>query len=251
MMVFWSGTICTLALFAGLLGGLAWARARWRVHPELCRKTAHVVMGLASLAFPVFVSGHWQILLLAAAFIAALSWMRLSSSPRIMGADVFRISRGHSMGEYYFVIGVASAFMLADGDRFTYATAVSLLAFADAAACAVGRTVGTNRCWGNSKTLEGSLAFSAVAAACIFVAVLSAGVYPGWAVCASLCLIATIVEGLAARDSDNFLVPVACVICLRLPDWMPAQAGAGVWLAALLGLAGMLVVRMIRRNPAF
>jgi dolichol kinase len=248
---FLSGTVCSLALFAGLLGGIAWARARWKVHPELCRKFAHVVMGVASLAFPVFVSGNWQILLLAAAFIAALAWMRLSSSPRIMGADVFRISRGHSMGEYYFVIGVASAHILADGDRFVYATAVALLAFADAAACAVGRTVGRSRCWGNAKTLEGSLAFAGTAALCILSLAVWTGVNPGLVPCAVLCLLATVAEGLSTKDSDNLLVPLACVCCLRLPDWLPAQAGSGVWLAALLGGSGMLAVRMIRRNPAF
>lgn len=250
-MVFVSGMICTLGLFAGLLGCIAWARMHWQIHPELCRKTAHVVMGIACMTFPGFVAGKWQILLLAGVFIAALGWMRRSSSPRVMGADVFRVSRARSIGEYHFVVGVAAAFVLADGDWFAYAAAISFLAFADAAACAVGRLRGRNRCWGNSKTLEGSLAFIAVAALCVLALIVWTGTSPGFAACASLCLIATVAEGFSIRESDNLLVPLASVVCLRLPDWLPVQVGAGVWLTALVGLGGTLAVRMVRRAPAF
>ena len=251
MIVFLSGTVCALVFFAGLLGCIAWARTRWKVHPELCRKIAHVVMGLASLGFPVFVTSTWQILLLAVAFIAGLAWLRLSSSPSVTSVDVFRVSRGHSMGEYYFVTGVALAFVLADGDRFSYASAVLLLALADAAACAVGRLVGRFRCWGNSKTLEGSLAFAGVAALCLIAVIFWTGTHPGFASCAALCLVATMAEGFATRDSDNFLIPLACVVCLRMQDWLPLQVVAATGLALIIGLSGLLAVRMIRRSPAF
>lgn len=253
MLVFLSGMVGTLVFFGLVLGCIAWARKRWRIHPEVCRKTAHVVMGVACLAFPVFVTSVWQILLLAAAFIAGLTWMRLSSSPMLVGVDVFRASRRHSMGEYYFVAGVASAFVLAGGDRFAYASAVLLLAFADAAACAVGILVGRFRCWGNTKTLEGSLAFAAVAVICLAALGFSTGFHPGWALCATLCLVATIAEAFAPRDADNLMIPLASVVCLRVQDWLPLQVitGFGLVVAVVVGLFGLLAVRMIRRSPAF
>lgn len=248
---FLTGTSCVFAFFAGLLWLLAIIRRRWRLHPEICRKAAHVMMGLACLSLPGFVTSTWQILTLAACFIAGLAWMRRSHSASIAEVDVFRQSRRHSTGEFYFVAGVAVAFILADGDRFAYSTSVLVLACADAASGAAGRLLGRTRCWGNGKTAEGSLAFLSVAALCLLVAVRLTGCHPGFSAGILLCLCATAAEGLTTRGSDNFWIPLTCMVCFRLQGWLPFQPDAGLAVALAAGGLGVLASRTIRRSPAF
>jgi phytol kinase len=237
------------SLFIGLLWLLGRMRCRWGVHPEVCRKITHVAMGMACLAFPVFVTNTWQILCLAAWFAASLALLRVSAAPVCVALDIFRATRRCSMGEFYFIMGVTLAFILADGDQFAYSSSVLLLAFADAAAGTCGRMLGKIQCWGNAKTLEGSIAFATVGLLCMVFLTIAGTGHPELWICALVCAASTMAEGLATQGSDNLWIPLTCVICLRLPDWLPAEPEAGF--LGFLSLASLVffaiwILRRIR-----
>lgn len=246
-MIFATGAVCLFVLFFGLLWLLGRMRFHRDVHPEVCRKISHVAMGMACLAFPAFVTDTWQILCLAALFAASLSLLRLSSSPACVALDIFRATRRRSRGEFYFIIGVMLSFILADGDRFAHSASVLLLALADAAAGMCGRVLGKVQCWGNAKTLEGSIAFATAGLLCMaFLAIAGMG-YPGLWICSLVCIAATVVEGLATQGSDNLWIPLTCVICLRLPYWLPSLPDAGLLASVLMISLGVLAIWILRR----
>lgn len=198
-MQFITGCLFLFVLFSALLALLTWIRRRWHVHPEVCRKAIHIAMGMACLTFPAFVLTIWQTLFLAVLFTGSLALLRFTASPVIARFDVFRATRCKSAGEFYFVAGIALALILAGGDRFAYFASVLLLAFADAGAGAIGLLSGKIRCWGNSKTLEGSIAFAMIGILCLIFVTATTGKNPGLVICSLVCLISTVTEGLATR----------------------------------------------------
>jgi len=247
-MTFATGALWLFCLFVGLLWLLGRMRTRWGVHPEICRKLAHVALGIACLTFPSFVTSTWQILGLAGWFTASLVLMRMSVSPIIAGLDIFRLTRRQSKGEFYFILGVTLAFILADGDRFTYSASVLLLACADAAAGTSGRVFGKIRCWGNAKTLEGSIAFAAVGILCLAAATFVDATPPALWICGLACAATTIAEGVATRGSDNLWIPLVCVLCLRLPEGLSELLDAHLLVSLTMVLSCAVGVWMFRRE---
>lgn len=234
------GCLLLFVLFGGLLVQFAWIRRRWRVHPEVCRKVIHIAMGMACLTFPSFVSTIWEIICLGVLFAAILAILRFSSSAVIARFDIFRVTRSKSVGEFYFVAGVALAFIFSEGNLFAYFTSVLLLTFADAAAGSVGIYIGKIRCWSNSKTLEGSVAFLIVSLFCVVFATVITKENPDFLIGGLVCLIATITEGLATKGSDNLWIPFLSIICMRLPKWLPVKIDFTWKLALLLGVITLL-----------
>ena len=250
-MIFAAGGLCLFFLFIGLLWLLGRMRYRWGVHPEICRKITHVAMGMACLTFPVFVTATWQILCLAAWFAVSLALLRLSASPVCVALDIFRATRRRSRGEFYFIMGVTLSFILADGDQFAYSSSVLLLAFADAAAGTWGRMLGKIQCWGNAKTLEGSIAFATVGLLCMGLSTIAGTGHPELWICSLVCVAATVAEGLATQGSDNLWIPLTCVICLRLPHWLPAGPDAGLLASMSMASLGVLAIWIVRRSRWF
>ena len=216
MICFIVNSLLVLVLFGGLLSLLAWGRRAFWLSSEACRAIAHVVMGLVCLTFPAFISATWQIFSLALMFTGILVLFRLKPGLLGGGAGLLHLSRRDSEGDVYFVGGITCALLLSRENLFVYYTSVLLLTFADAAAAVVGKWIGKKHCWGNAKTLEGSLAFCAVSILCILGSSAVMGCTIHVLLFGAICIIATVSEGLAARGSDNLWIPLACVVSLRI-----------------------------------
>jgi dolichol kinase len=188
---------------------------RLEVEAEWTRKLAHVLTGLVASTFAWVFESAWPVLAVCAAFAAVLG----ASSRAGWLPSIHRVRR-RTAGAVWFPLGVASVFLAARGRADLYAGAVLVLALADPAAAIVGRTWGAHRLRAerDAKSVEGALAFLAVAAACLFV-VLHAGGHFGLAASAGWALalggVLAAVEALAPNGSDNFFVPVAALLLLR------------------------------------
>jgi len=244
------GTAVAMILFGVLLSGVAgWRRVRG-LSLEACRKITHVGMGLACLSFPLFVSTAWQAISLAVLFTAVLALLRLKPDLLWGGGELLPASRCESEGEFYFVAGAAFAVLFAREDRFVYLASMLMLTFADAAAALVGQWTGRLRCWGNDKTMEGSLAFCLVALLCLLgpCFVMEHGGDLGLIL--AICLLATVSEGISARGSDNLWIPVVCVAGLQLPRWVPPPFEVVAVFATTAALLGCVVFRKSRASGA-
>ena len=247
-MTFAAGCFLVVILFGVLLSVLAWSRRAWQLPLEGCRKITHVGMGLACLSFPLFVSTIWHAVCLALLFAGILALLRLKPELLWGGGEVLPASRCESEGEFYFVAGVAFALLFAREDRFIYFASVLLLTFADAAAAVVGKWIGKRHCWGNAKTVEGSLAFCLIGFFCLLGPSLVLEHCYSLALLGTICLLATATEGVAERGSDNLWIPLMCVVGLQLPHWLPNPAH---WIAVLATMAAILGGIVFRKTRAF
>jgi len=247
-MIFAAGCFLVLVLFGVLLSGLAWSRRAWGLPLEGCRKITHVAMGLACLSFPLFVAATWQAVCLAMLFAGVLGLLRLKPELLWGGGELLPASRCESEGEFYFVAGAAFALLFARGDYYVYFASILMLTFADAAAAMVGKWIGKRHCWGNAKTLEGSLAFCGVGLLCVLGPTLVMERSYGLVLIGSICLLATVTEGVSERGSDNLWIPLVCVVGLQLPHLLPNPTH---WIAVLAAMAAILGTVVFRKNRAF
>lgn len=242
------GCLLVFVFFASLFAGLSWSRHTWELPLEGCRKVAHVGMGLASLSFPFFVSTSSQALCLAFLFSGALVLLRLKHDLLWGGGSILPASRCDSEGEFYFVAGITVAILFARHNHFVYFSSILMLTFADTAAAFVGRWLGRRHCWSNTKTLEGSFAFFLVGCLCLFCAALVTKPNGGLLLMGATCLLATLVEGISKRGSDNLGIPLVCVIGLQLPLWLPHSAYSPVILLATAGLLAWVLFKKFRAD---
>jgi phytol kinase len=208
------------------------------VEPERTRKLVHVLMGLVATSFPWVFGDPRPVVLVCSVFAAILGASLLSS--RL--PSVHQVDR-RTAGALWFPLAVAAVFVGARGRPELYATSMLVLTFADPAAALVGRTCGAHRYRSgrDAKSVEGSLAFLAVASAILFVALdlttpLGTTASLGWALTIGILLAG--VEAVAPAGSDNILVPAGALLLLRAAD----PGGTAAELAALAFLAVVAAV---------
>lgn len=227
-----------------------WTVARlgeWsRCGPELSRKMLHVAMGLIVCPLPWLFQRPGAGVALCAIYVGLLIARRhLAALDNHVGPVIDGVGR-KSVGEFMFPIAVAVVLVLAGGDRTAYLAPVLILTFADAAAAVVGRRYGMCRYAtpGGCKSLEGSLAFAAVAFACTHLTLLLVGTtgrVESVLLAIIVALALTVVEALTLGGWDNLLVPVAAWGMLRVLGTLPA-ATLAVGAAVAMGAVLMLVV---------
>jgi phytol kinase len=174
--------------------------------------------------------------LIARRFLAALD--------NHVGGVIDGVGR-RSVGEFLFPISVAVVFTLSRGDRVGYLAPILVLTLADAAAAVVGRRYGMCRYAtpGGCKSLEGSLAFAAVAFASTHLTLLLAGNtgrVESVLLALVVALVLTLVEALVTGGWDNLLVPLGAWGMLKLL----AESGAGS-LSLLLAGAVVAVLALV------
>lgn len=120
--------------------------------------------------------------------------------------------RRHYSGITHTTAGCLLAMIIAHGDPRIVGTAISQLAFGDAAAALVGKAFGRTKVLGGSKSLEGCLACLSVC----YASALLLGVGPGPALASAL--VASAVELLPTTGffNDNLWMPAASALTLVL-----------------------------------
>jgi phytol kinase len=242
------------ASFAALIAGLRMLRNADAAGPEPLRKLLHVGMGVVSLMLPWFFDARWPVVLLAGAFGLCLSVGRTSAWwRRVTDGIIYGVQRA-SAGDLCFPAAVATAFLLSAGDRPNFCIPILTLTLADAAAALVGRRRGAHRFGspGKEKSIEGSVAFCAVAVLCAYVP-LRLWTAEHWIATLLLSLIlaflTTVVEALSRNGLDNLTVPLAAFLVLRTLRGCDATALMAC-LVVTGGTIACLAARCVRADRA-
>lgn len=224
---------------------------RGRAGPEATRKLVHALSGLEAAAFPWLFSTAWSVLALAGcyALLMALT-MKVGALPSVHGV------RRSTAGGLYYPVAVGVLFAFAGQRPEVYVPAILVLALADPAAALVGRSWGLNRyrLFGGDKSVEGSLAFAICALACLHLSLdlltsLDALSLLLWSL--HLAVLATGLEALSPRGSDNLTVPLGCGLAL-LPVGAGSPPLAGLFFVPLACVGTVLVfARRAAPGPLF
>ncbi len=252
MMNPWLGIGLTLAALVGLLATLHVYQRRRAPDPEVGRKLLHVGAGGLMLTCPWVFSEAWPVLLTAGVSVVGLLALRVSGSlRRRLGGAITGVAR-KSLGEIYFLPGMALLFVLSAGDALLFCVPMLILTLADAAAALIGMRYGRHRyaATEGEKSVEGSLA-------CLIVAFLSTqvplllfghvGPAESLLIALTLGLAVTLLEAVAWRGLDNLFIPVgACVLLKALLEL--DLAALAVRLGAAVVLIGLFILVCHRRT---
>jgi phytol kinase len=240
----WLGIDACLAAFV-LLFVVVQVLARCGLaSPEVTRKLMHGGSGLLTLAFPFLFREVWPVVFLTAASAVVIGSVKfIPPLRRRFGRAVSGVGRA-TLGEIYFPVAVVWLFWLTlDEDPLLYVVPVLLLTFADATCALVGMRYGLTKYEGASKSLEGSVAFVAVAFLCVHVPLLlwsSVGRAESLLIAATLALIVMLLEGSAWRGLDNLFIPIGGYLLLRIYLTLEVDQ-----LAARLAVALALVAAVV------
>lgn len=212
-MLNWIGITLILTILISLLTTLKWYKRTFSPHPEVVRKLLHIGMGLAILPAPWLFDAAWPALVLAVVTVPALSALRSSRLRGSWGSVLCGVGRQKSLGEIYFVGGVAALFFLTGDNPLYFSISILLLALADAAAALVGIRYGRRHytTLDGDKTLEGSLAFLIIAFVCIQAPLLLFSSLPVVEILLIALLVSFLlmmVEAIAWRGLDNLFIPI-------------------------------------------
>ena len=243
-----------LVLCAAWMIGLAGLQQRLPLKPEGFRKLLHLGSGLMALGLPWLFQSPCPVLILCAlSLLGLLAIKRVPALRRRVGGVMDRVDR-RSPGDLYFVAATGLLFLIAAGDPLLFGVPMAVLTFADSAAALVGQHCGRHRfqAGGGTKTLEGSTAFFITA---FFSAQVGLQVFADRDPAAILllalllALLLTLVEAVAGRGSDNFLIPIAGWLLLRVYAGRPASLLMIHFMIAVSAcVTAMLMQRFLRRR---
>ncbi|MEM9996796.1 MAG: hypothetical protein AAF809_03760 [Bacteroidota bacterium] len=215
----WIGFGCVASALVLVLGGLRWGQQHANVSPEAARKGAHVTMGAVALLLPVLFDAVWPVVVLAVVSVGAMAALRWVGPLRRLAGGVLHDVDRQGYGELCFPVAVLLLYIGSGGGGPSYVIPLLLLAVADATAALVGLRFGRARFAipGGTKSVEGSLAFFAVAVPCVLLPLLGAGLPWSLALGAALLtsLGAAFVEALSGRGLDNLFVPLYGLVAVR------------------------------------
>jgi phytol kinase len=245
----WLGIALILAALVVLICGLTLWRRYAQPHAEVTRKLVHIGMGLVALCLPWLFTHLWPIVVLAVIGTGGLLVLRLKAFRDGPGAVLGNVGRSWA-GEVCFSAGIATLFALYLWDNeqrlVLYVVPLLLLAVADAAAALVGVRWGRRRyaAWGGSKSLEGSVAFLLASLPCSLIPLLmltDLTALRASLMSALLSTLAMLLESLAGKGPDNFLLPVVGFLLMRrLLDWNEPALLVSLLVVALLTVALLL-----------
>lgn len=201
------------AVFLGLLAGAEAASRRWKLGPELARKSAHVSSAAVAATLPWFMSFP-AVAVLALLFVPfMLISRRLDLFPAVHAVE------RSTLGEMWFPLGIAVV-ALAVPDRGPYAFGVLVMGFSDAAASVVGQRYGNRafRVLGGWKTYAGSSTFFVTTLALTVATLARLGRFSVASVPVAVGVsgVLTVVEAAFGGGTDNLVLPVVAAALLRI-----------------------------------
>lgn len=233
------GAAILLLLFMAVLSaGEILIRRKW-LAAESARKFVHLVGGLGFLLFPFVIESWITVLCLITTFSAILYY----GETRKRLLSLCSVSR-KSLGSLLFPIAILMLFILGKNRIWLYAASLLVLVLADTAAALAGTRFGRRQFQtapGESKSLEGTVAFFLVGFFAVYLPLLLLSDIPHLNCALTALLMALLLAGLEAVSiggTDNILVPVAtCFLLLKVPMKPPAEI-----LFQCLSLVGVAVV---------
>jgi dolichol kinase len=208
-------------LLVPAMGLLSAVESHSPLETEVRRKAFHISIGLASLAFPLFLTESWMVFI---ALSLAAIWMatvrKLPAMNRRFGRVLHDTDRD-SQGEQYFALSIATLLLASNGDSALYVIPILILTIADTFAAIVGRAIplGPLTGIGSGKTTSGSVAFFAAAALVTLPTLigltdlsLQMAIVATITVSAGTC----VAEAISSRGFDNLAVPVVALAILKL-----------------------------------
>ena len=245
MMKAWYGMGLLVTVFTALTIGLRAYRRRRSPNAELVRKALHVGMGLVTLTFPWLFSSTWPVMLLSLVFTLGLTLTRFFLTLRSLLVEVIDAVERKSIGDIVFPMAVGLLFRLSAGEPLTFCIPILILTFADPAAALIGARYGTLRysIYEGEKSLEGSLAFLAIAFFCTLVPLLlltGTGRVESLLIALILAFLLTLLEAIAWRGLDNLFIPLGAFLLLK--SFLTLDLAA---LVTRLGIALVLVTLFV------
>ena len=240
----WTGIAVMLLALALLLGAVRLYQRSFSPEPEIPRKIVHVLMGLLTLSFPWVFSQRWPVVVLGVTATGIMIALRTVGPLRRGVGNVLLAVNRESLGEVCFPISVTIVWWLSFGrDPLLFVIPVLLLSLADTVAALVGLRYG-HRPYSTTeapKTVEGSVAFFAVAFASVLVPLLFWSTVPranALLIATLLGLLVMIFEAIAWRGLDNLFIPLGAYVFLNAQIDEPAA-----WLLGqLLALVALMAV---------
>jgi phytol kinase len=221
--------VAVVVVLAGLFGALRLLCRMKVVHPEAIRKLLHVGMGLVVLTFPWVFDSAWPVIVLAGGSALALILLKLNPALRAASGGVIEGVGRESLGEVYYPISVGVLWVMSDGAWLLFVIPMLILTLADALAALIGVRYGKTRyqTWDGAKSLEGSIAFFAVAFLSVHVPLLlftEVGRAETLWIAVILGLLAMLIEAISWKGLDNIYIPLGAFALLNLYLPMPAEA---------------------------
>lgn len=193
-----------------LLWALGQAAMHWRLAPEITRKIAHILLGLATLTFPWLFTSPLPVWVIAVTTTALILACR--TGPRRWRVALHRVGRS-SVGDLCYPASVALIFQLSMGDPLYFCVPILVVALADAAGALVGIRYGFGRFGsGNSrKSLEGSVAVGATTFLAVHVPLLLSQTTTraeSLLIALLMALVIAALEAIARQGLDNLYLPL-------------------------------------------
>lgn len=253
MSPFWAAELRGAALLLGACLVLiaiaeAWARLA-KPPPEWTRKLVHLGGGFICLAFPFLLHSAWTVLAIALCMSASFA---LGARLDLLHA-LHKVDR-RTRGSEYYPLAIFLLFLIGRAWPHLYVASVLTLGIADAGAAIIGSRLGRIRyeIEDDTKSLEGSLVFFALALATIALPLLLMTDYPAAVIMLSALYVALLVTGFEAislNGADNLFVPFGvCVILHKILDKPLAEI---LWQNSAILLSLALVVMLTWRSRAF
>ena len=218
------GTILML-LFASVVTTAEILMRRERLAAEHARKFVHLIGGLGCLLFP-FMLNSWITVLIISSLFAAVFYVGETHKRLHCLCAVNRKSHGSLM----FPMAVLMLFVLSNDRIWLYVSALLVLVLADTAAAMAGTRFGRilfRTAPGESKSLEGTLAFCLVGFFTVYVPILLLSDFSHLSCILTALLMAFLLAGLEAVSiggTDNLFVPIATsFLLLKVPDKPPEE----------------------------
>ncbi len=209
-----------------ILAGATFFKGRFDLHPELARKSAHILLGLGTLAFPWLFTSPIPVWVLCVAAVFLLAAVRHFPVLRRKFGEALGADRA-TAGEYWFPVAIALVYDLAGGRCVLYIVPVLILSLADGLGALVGVRYGAMRYRSGEgfKSLEGSTAFFVVAFLSTHIPVLlmtEIGRLESLLLAILIGLLVMLMEAVAWRGLDNLFVPLLAFFLLQTSLWLSA-----------------------------
>jgi dolichol kinase len=186
------------------------------VEAEWTRKMVHIVSGLISLQFPLFLDNHWVVLVLCTSFAGVLYLSyRYNFLPSINRVD--RVTHGSLL--FPLVIYICYFAFQQSGSFLFYYLPILILAISDPLAAITGKSIpiGPYMIFGQNKTLMGSGAFFVSAFACSFIAfwrMEASGLFLSLLAAFFMAMVTTTAEAVTHKGYDNLIIPISGISAL-------------------------------------